>query len=429
MAKDTDKTVPVYDPQGNLVMYTTQTGADNAAWEGAGYSYGTPEGATTGGMPNFDQSAKTGTDVAAGTTTYYDPDSGSYKTVPYEGGFEYKDDYEWTMVDGARTYTKKSDTPSKTVPVGDNNFDKVYEGTPGYEDIQIPWDQPDYDPWVGRDPNTGGVIRYPVGEAPDRGGQGYDPIDLTPGYSPPQEPNAPTNSEIGWEVPGRDQFNIIERDPLDPVTGFPIRPEDRLIGGGSSGVDAPTGVAPPTSGAIQKFGYEGYGPNKDFYQQQFADMRMRDASERAAAYAASLRAGPQEQEAVDPWGWVEGGLPTVYEAGANSDFDPNAMVLNQGYGLEGGMTNRQIIDRMSGIFDKDEMETLKRHMTNAPNFGSSQFLGSGYENVADNWAPNSGAGFGAVMAKLLRNTYMPAGDVATPGGQMVPVGYASPTNS
>jgi len=200
-------------------------------------------------------------------------------------------------------------------------------------------------------------------------------------------------------------------------------------------------------------GYES-SSNKDFYQQQFQDMRTQEASndfreDNARALAAkpqSTRGTATDEEFytwlntdegrdwyandytpgenannnfTDPWAWAD--LPEVQMGTGQPDSLGTQIGLNQNYNWGPGTSNTDIISSLSGSLGGDALDYLNKNnnLSDAPSFLDQSAFGDYVQN--DN--PND-SGYGKALNKLYNQVWTPQGTSAP--GANVPVGYASP---
>jgi len=200
-------------------------------------------------------------------------------------------------------------------------------------------------------------------------------------------------------------------------------------------------------------GYES-SSNKDFYQQQFQDMRTQEASndfreDNARALAAkpqSTRGTATDEEFytwlntdegrdwyandytpgenannnfTDPWAWAD--LPEVQIGTGQPDSLGTQIGLNQNYNWGPGTSNTDIISSLSGSLGGDALDYLNKNnnLSDAPSFLDQSAFGDYVQN--DN--PND-SGYGKALNKLYNQVWTPQGTSAP--GANVPVGYASP---
>jgi len=369
-----------------------------------------------------DYSPRTGTDTDAGTFTYYDPATNTFKvkdTNP-DDPFANKigDNYIWGWTpEGDRVIMSRPEEGTYySAEMGDNNWDVAIGQNPN--PVPNPADNPYYNPYGGM--NRDQPAPDPTPPALDR------PQDsVGPGYEGVLPPDTSTRPQPVYQPPQPGTgSNTIERLPWG--------------GGGSSGVDPVGGPSGALNSDNPLIGWDA-STNKDFYQQQFKDMRDRSGSENQQALAASLRAqeikdaGPAE--ATDPWAWAGGSeqfAPVV--GGAPEGVDPNSWTLNPQYGWEQGTTNAQILGDLGGIFNTDEQAMLNKHQQNPNNnWNESTYWSSAprdqvYDSMfggANKQDPN----WTNVLQKIYNNVWTQPGTAPTPGGMNVPAGYASPTNA
>ena len=271
------------------------------------------------------------------------------------------------------------------------------QGDPNGQDPFAP--PPNYQPGGGTGLPNGGI---PDGYLPDSNGNDYWDYDYNGGNVPIRNPY----------VPGSDRYyNNLEL--------------------GTGGVQGPTGTDWSTDSSLTPdlMGYES-SSNKDFYQQQFANMRGQeagnDAREAAAAIRAQESANAPPPEASDPWAWAN--LPEV-QMGGTVAATPIEWGLNSNYGINKDMTNRQAVGAIAPVLNTDEIAIMNKHWQDAPQAAdNNNWLTSDPQRLSAAFSQNTdktvSPEFTNVMQKVFNNLYTQTGGGT--GGINVPAGYANP---
>ena len=274
-------------------------------------------------------------------------------------------------------------------------------------------------------------------------GDFYDQADWNANLTSGEDQRQNSNDNFEYEIPGTDITLPPGPLPTEPWTPSPGDdnpgswvPPTYGGGGGSftpTGEGAVSGPAPidwgtqaPQSDLI---GYES-STNKDFYQQQFANMRDQAAQDRMRQDAASAYQAPARENVMDdPWGWAN--LPDVVTAGQYPEGQSaNDWLLNEGYSPQ--TTDAQVISRLGGlsVFNDEDRRWLSDVVAENPNLNQSQLFTSGRQAALDRIGTmDLDAGNKARYNTLINNLYTQRGDAPTAGGMSVPIGYASPTNA
>jgi hypothetical protein len=246
-----------------------------------------------------------------------------------------------------------------------------------------------------------------------------------------RDTNIGPNGEI---ITAENNDPFVDRDPIAP--GHPdwddsisqYTGSDPFAGVQSGGVRG-VGTAAPQAIANRANPLQGYesSSNKDYYQQQFQNMRAQQLGQQDAGNAAAGYQAPPQGELADPW--ANKNLPDVYVQGGQEGYDPNEMIFNEDYA---GMSNAQIANKVSGlsVFDSSQKDFLSDVI--GPNWNDSYSFSNNPELARSNLT-GADSGYNsankATMNTLFDQLTSPAGQLPTPGGQSVPLGYASPTNA
>ena len=233
--------------------------------------------------------------------------------------------------------------------------------------------------------------------------------------------------------------NIIPGGPADPNSrpvyerGTPFAGSvndtfGRDIGGAVSG-PAPIDWAANQYTDSPLIGYES-SSNKDFYQQQFADMRNQQMTDRMRQNAAASYQPPEQTNVMDdPWSWAN--LPEVVEGGAGA-ANPNEWILNPNYNFTPETTHAEVIGQLSGLntFNDEERRWFNDFLNENPQLQTdTQWTDDRTGALSGIQTSEMGPKPKDRLNRILNNVWIQAGDAPTPGGQMVPPGYASPTNA
>jgi len=336
--------------------------------------------------------------------TMFDPNTGEYitKKVDPDNIFEFNpknDQTSWGMVDGERTliYTGNGGYLEGGMEyAGDNNWDWVYGAPPNVSDTPPPLTN-------GMDRETGGQVGGDPNWVPP------EPVDK---WAPdPTEP--PTGG--GGTTPGYEFDPDRETGTGGGGGGDPFTPP---TGGGDTGGGG-GGTAPPIDwGDLFDIPLQGWeaSTNKDFYQDQFRDMRMRREGEGIKEFAAAIRRQESENaptpEMGDPWAW----------AGGESQFTPT---VGTGFDATWTMPDRYLNQDNASIIAMQGNDYLSKHpdfLAQAPDFTLENredvlsYLNSNPYTRDKGWVQ--------AVNDLGRGLYTQLGD--TVGGLPVPEGYASP---
>ena len=275
-------------------------------------------------------------------------------------------------------------------------------------------------------------------------GDFYDQADWDANLITGGDQRQDSNDDFQYEVPGTGITLPPGPLPTEPWTP-PIDnnpgtwvPPTYGTGGGTftpTGEGAVSGPAPIDWSGIQApesplMGYES-SSNKDFYQQQFANMRDQAATDRLRQDAAAAYV-PEERTNVmdDPWGWAN--LPDVVQAGQYPEGQTaNDWILDSRFTPE--TTNAQAIGQLSGLpaFTQEEQTWFTDWINENPQEAAGNYYSQGYQPAMDRIAgyTNFDEGNKARLNQIVQNMYTRRGDALTPGGMAVPPGYASPTNA
>lgn len=216
----------------------------------------------------------------------------------------------------------------------------------------------------------------------------------------------------------------------------PASTVNESFGSGGGAVTGPAAQPGNLLDAItpEKTGYES-SSNKDFYQRQMQEMRTAQSGQKLQDLAAAMRRqeaaqAPQgEPFGGDPWSWAN--LPEV-QMGGSAQATPIEWGLNEAYGINPNMTNRQAVGALSPVLNTDEIAIMNAHWANAPPSATNnnwltsnpQALSAQFSaNASDTVSPE----FTNVMQKIFNNLYTQTGGGT--GGISVPDGYANPVNT
>jgi hypothetical protein len=311
------------------------------------------------------------------------------------------------------------------------------------------------------------------------GGDGSDDTTYQEGVDPNWQPRSrPDMNGIGGDVQLDDQGNIIgrgdnyggQRDPFNTpivpeggtggigdfyawqgsdshdqqgnvIAGGPADPNSRPVyNRGDPWVGSNPWVNPTVSGAQNVDNITEGGPintnnplqgyesssNKDFYQQQFQDLRARQIRQGQAQQDAANYQAPEPQPIGDPWESFN--LPEVFVAGAQEGYDPNQLALNPAYA---GMDNSQIVSQLSNQqqWTDEDQRWLQDYLGTGVGNDNYSFIGDREgeaSRIAEGGYSDQNKGR---LTDVLNTIWQPQGQLPTPGGQIVPQGYASPTNA
>ncbi len=447
MPKDdpNQQTVPLYNPDGSLLGFTTpekaaQLGVTQPAAEspfslgGQGGSVsGGGSGVTSFGAADAGQFADQFQGVTDSGQTGFDNDMWTLwnpETDRYEQYAQGDDPFAFSPSGDATSWYNNEQgdfvlgfTPDKfgRTPISGTYFD--YQELPGDTGVTGSSILP---------PGTGADGGQPPSPAPTPGGGGgsgggagggYDWMPSGGNEAPPPtgnggftQGNPPADTSWNWDY-------FTERAPGDGAWGgydTDYQAYERY----QPGQESPWGM-PDIEGG-----------NKEFYQQQFANLlreeqgyrnRQREAQ---AARQASLANPSQPVAEGDMWSWAYGGqgLPEIQQGGGPIE---QSYALTSGYGfVPGETTNREVLNKLSTLPALDDEASWFNELASEP--GADQWLDQ------TNWAaagdPNTLVGqlgsdapihenTRARMTALFNALYNPV-----QAGPFAPAGYASPTN-
>jgi hypothetical protein len=366
------------------------------------------------GSPSTQQQLQTwksqNTGAQDGIATYWNPDKGLYQTDPYssDNWQDYKvggrdSDYGYYInSEGAYVYGKM---PAET--------HQYYDGD-GYVTVEGPDPTPSNPP-----PSQHGMA--------EGGGQFY---------------GDPTDPENTGNIEDQDWYQPPAQVPYDPwaagKTGWAGGSTPLDWGGGQQQTVAPVGGGGqlgqmPTDNPL--IGYEG-STNRDFYQQQFKDMRDRRASEinmeRAAALRAQEAKNAPSAAPTDPWAWAGGSASMAPQVAGGTANEPYTWDLREGV-TAGETTNQQIVDLLGqrDLLSPADLKAFGRHQQNDPNWATATDW-SKYQSPdkfmstfsAGN--PNVSPEFTDIMGNVA-NSLWTRSDLTPTGGPAAAPGYALPT--
>ncbi len=175
------------------------------------------------------------------------------------------------------------------------------------------------------------------------------------------------------------------------------------------------------------------GGNKEFYQQQFANLLRDDQGYRNRARTAQDAAQSAQDNPLDApptdWSWANGGQGLKDVTIGNGQTAPTSFSVNDTYA---GQTNREVWDSMKSLdafSNRDTNEYMDNWFAKNPGMADRfSFSNQGDPNSAMNAInPNTWEGMNRpgqiqdTLAQVMQNLYTPGQQGAT-----APVGYASP---
>jgi hypothetical protein len=196
--------------------------------------------------------------------------------------------------------------------------------------------------------------------------------------------------------------------------------------GGVNGVDSGYQNGPVD---VPLQGYE-TSDNKDFYQQQFADLRgnqIRQDMNREAAQAAGQAANqdPFEFNSETAFDWYNDGQGLPEVSMGTGEAPPMEWGLREGFTPQS--TNSDILRAAMGntAFGDENMQRAQGYLDDStPEFlNSMAWSNAGNPNAALEFSPNAGPGNLSMITAALNNAYGSSG-----GGPAAPIGYANPIN-
>jgi hypothetical protein len=354
--------------------------------------------------------------------TIFDSNTGEYQTIPVDPNDPFA--FRNNNPDIGYFQNSEGDYVYGVVP------EQTYTSGNPDDGISLEGVDPNWAPITQPDMNGIGADRQPDGSVgPNAGGQ------RTPDNTPIGG-GAAAGDYTGWQGSSTHDIdgNIIEGSAGDPNSrptyersGVPWERSDPFSGvtaGGVQGVGT-VGALPTASRDNPLQGYES-SSNKDYYQKQFQNMRAQQLGQQDASNAASAYQAPEQAPLGDPWANMN--VPDVYVQGTTEGYDPNEMILNPRYE---GMTNSAIINSVSdlSVFNDEDRRWFDEVAASPDQQSSYGFIGD-RQGVLDRNAAGDMTGQNKNrISSVIDQLYQPQGDLATPGGMRVPVGYASPINA
>lgn len=433
---DWNNFIGLSDAERNKFVADVETNVANTGDPFAGGGQSAPAPSTNiGGVPD-DAFATTGQTTGywddGSKVTFYDPNSGEYVTenIDPNDPFALKNEFNfghYTNENGDRVYGIMPTSTYSGTPGADSGGDR----TEGVDPNWVPRDIPDMN-GIGTgqyyDPETNTIRR----DLENVGGQRTpeNTLVIPPGVDPGQYVNNWQGSD-SHDIYG----NIIEGGPADPNSRpvyergdpwTPINPWNPTNTGAQTGVGNISAPTTPINTNNPLQGYES-SSNKDFYQQQFQDLRAQQIRNQMNQQQASQYQAQEAQPLGDPW--ANANLPEVFVQGAQEGWDPNARILDPAYA---GMDNQQIMGRMKNMamFDNEDRRWFDEYMA-ADNGMTGNYAWIGDIEGSRSRLADSGldAGNQGRLTQIFDTLYQPAGNLPTPGGAVVPQGYASPINA
>jgi len=342
--------------------------------------------------PTTEQPENMGVNPDTGTVVAWEPTTQTYNTTPYdpvdwkdyraggEGGYGYYENSQGDLVYGK---------------VPENTY-QVYDGD-GYT-------------------TTAGIDPYPTIPTPPALGMADD------GYQPIPEGGGTRNPDGSITLPDGSNTSVPNQDIIrDNASGFNSGYVPQRIDWSAVESGGPA-QAPAPNVPLQ--GYES-SSNKDFYQQQFANMQADQMRQQGQNAALREQAAQPSQASADPWAWTN--LP---ETVVNENTGTDGFALNSNYGFTPQTTNADIVSSLGPIWSEEE-KNLQQGFLQDPGFQerTNWATAGSPQTVLNNLSPDLAPKNVEWITKALNNAYTPAGNAPTPGGFNVPAGYASPVNA